>query len=139
MNLIVAAAALVIATKALDCWTTLRAVGPRGSAETNPVGRWLMRQLGVARAVAVVFVLSAASTIALAAIVQSAQGTTLQWVYVSVACAVACVQGAVAHTNWSGRWNVVTVRVLQWHRAMHALASRLRHARASINGGNGAT
>lgn len=113
----VAAAGLVV-TKALDCVTTLRAVGPRGVAETNPIGCWIMQRLGVMGAVGLVFVVCAVLAVALAAVVVASGSDLLAGGYVAVAGLVAFVQGSVAHTNWSGRWNAVTVRVRALHRGM---------------------
>lgn len=124
--LVLVAAAFAILTKVLDCWTTLGAVGPRGVAETNPIGRWLMHRLGVARAVALVFAVSATCTAALAAAALVSGSAVLQWSYVALAGLVASVQACVAHTNCSGRWNLVTVRVLAWHRAIQDAVRRWR-------------
>jgi hypothetical protein len=109
------AAALVVLTKALDCATTLRAIVARGAVETNPIGRWLMQRLGVAVAVGSVFAVSAAISAAFAWVALVSGSTLVQCSYVVLACFVAFVQAVVAHTNWSGRWNAVTTRVLAWH------------------------
>ena len=52
---------------------------------------------------------------------QSRKVIGLAWVdvgYVALGLPVAAIQGAVAHTNYTGRWNVVTRRVLLIHRGV---------------------
>lgn len=106
----------IVITKALDVLTTLRAVGVRGEGETNVFAQRWMRRFGVGVVAAVVF----AVTVAVALVV-GVGAIRSDVVVVKVGCVVvggfvAFVQGAVAHTNASGRWNFVTRRVLAFHR-----------------------
>ena len=110
-------AALLVLTKLLDGWTTLRLIGcPR--QETNPRARRWMERFGVRQTVWAVVVLAlaiiATSTVAVAVI----DRTWVDVSYVALGLAVAAIQGAVAHTNYTGRWNVVTRRVLLIHRGV---------------------
>ena len=122
---VICTAALILVTKALDCLTTLAAV-PTAAAETNPLARGVMHRLGVRRTAAVVFVVAAMLTCAVAAVVLMMESTLYAACFVVVGLFVATVQAAVAHTNWTGRWNGITSRVLQVHLAMAKLAKKLR-------------
>lgn len=108
-------ATLVVATKALDCLSTLRAIRSP-TCETNPIARALMRRLGIGPSVALVFVLASFWTAALAALALRSGSQGIQAIVASNCLLVALVQGAVAHTNWTGQWNVVTRVVLRVHR-----------------------
>lgn len=123
-TLVLVAAALVIITKAADCLTTLRAV-PVADAETNPLARGLMRRLSVRGAVTLVFVFACLWTCGAAALVLAQESSWASAGFVALALFVALVQGAVAHTNRTGRLNGVTVRVL----AAHELGARTLRAR----------
>jgi len=117
MNLLVICIALlVVATKGLDCLTTLRAV-PVAAAETNPLARRIMHRLGVHRSVALVFVLATIWTCALATVTILMDSAVYAALFVGLGLFVATVQAAVAHTNWTGRDNAITSRVLHCHRA----------------------
>ena len=118
-SLLLGTAALVIATKALDCLTTLAAV-PTAAAETNPIARRIMRRLGVRRAVVLVFTLSTAWTGGLT-ILAAATGTLGAVLFIATGLGVATVQAAVAHTNWTGRWNPITSRILRLHSRISSL------------------
>ena len=118
MNLLVICTALlVVATKALDCLTTLRAV-PVAAAETNPLARRIMQRLGVHRSVALVFVLATVWTCAIATVTILVNSTVYAALFVGLGLFVATVQAAVAHTNWTGRYNAITSCVLLFHRTL---------------------
>lgn len=106
----------IVITKALDAWTTLRVVGPRGEGETNGFAQRWMRRVGVRRTAALVFAVTTVVAVTIGVVVVSSEEWTLQAGYVVVGSFVAIVQGAVAHTNATGRWNFVTRRVLAFHR-----------------------
>ena len=126
-TLVICTAALILATKALDCLTTLAAV-PTAAAETNPFARGIMHRLGVRRATALVFVLASAWTCALSAVVLMMESTLYAALFIVVGLFVAMVQAAVAHTNWTGRQNAITSRVLRAHHGMAKLAKKLRRS-----------
>ena len=109
--LVLLTAALLVVTKLLDGWSTLRSIGCP-SQETNPRARRWMERFGVRRTVwavvAVAMVIIATST----AMVVAIDRTWVDVGYVALGLPIAFIQGAVAHTNYTGRWNVVTRRVL---------------------------
>ena len=112
--LLVTAFALIV-TKALDGLSTLRAVHDP-DAETNPLARPLMRRCGVRATAALVFGLAVLIVAAALGLVWLSGSRLFAWVFVVVGLGVALVQLAVAHTNWTGRWNPITRRVLRAHR-----------------------
>lgn len=126
-TLVICTAALMRVTKALDCLTTLAAV-PTAAAETNPFARGIMHRLGVQRTTALVFLLAAALTCTVAAVVLMMGSTLYAALFIVVGLFVATVQAAVAHTNWTGRQNPITARVLRAHQGMANLARKLRRS-----------
>lgn len=106
----------LVVTKAADLWTTWRFVGV--ASETNPLGRALMARLGMKGALAVVGVV-AALLIATSWAVALRLGPEAMGVLAAWSTVVAVVQGAVALTNATGRFNLVTRRVLALHGWLH--------------------
>jgi len=127
-TLILCTALLILGTKALDCLTTLRAVLVP-EAESNPIARSVMNRLGVRRTVALVFVVAATWTCALTAAALATESLPVGVVFVAAGLFVALVQGAVAHSNWSGRRNRITRQVFRFHGAPGRLTVRLRGRR----------
>lgn len=115
-----AIAALVL-TKAADLWTTWRHVGAH--QESNPIGRFLFRRLGVPGGLAVVGVIAliivAVTWSAAFAMGDAAVLFTAAWSFL-----VAAVQAAVAHHNATGRSNAVTRRVAALHGAWARAVAR---------------
>lgn len=104
---VIATAALLLATKWLNCRTTARRV--RGPAdELNPWARRWMARLGVRPAIWTVF--------ALAAGIIAAEGFVAVWsgsgwagaAFAALGLPIAAIQGAVARANATGRPNAVT-------------------------------
>ena len=118
LNIICAlAAAAVLVTKAADLWTTWKHVTP--DTETNPVGRFLFKRVGMAgglAVVAIVTVLVVAMTWA-TAVEFGPAGMVLATV---LSLFVSIVQASVALHNATGRPNFVTRKVA----ALHARWSR---------------
>lgn len=128
-TLIVCTALLILGTKALDCLTTLRAVLVP-EAESNPIARSMMNRLGVRRTTALVFVIATIWTCALTAVALATESVLVGAVFVAAGLFVALVQGAVAHSNWSGRRNGITRHVFRFHGTLGRLAPRLRRKSA---------
>lgn len=118
--------AALLATKWLDCRTTLRRIdSPAG--ETNPLARTAMARWGMRRATWGVFALAALITGTAAA---AALGSPSPWArpaFTALGLAIAAVQGAVARHNATGRSNAVTRAVLRAHCAW--LRGRTDHDR----------
>lgn len=125
-ELVLVAAGLVVATKALDCVTTLRSVGAFGEGETNPLARGPMHRYGVRSVAGVVLVVAVAWTALLATLVLWAGEPWLELAFVVQSLFVAFVHATVAHTNATGRWNPITVRVRAMHRGLGGVLSRAR-------------
>jgi hypothetical protein len=111
--LIVCTTGLLLLTKAADCLTTLFRVPT--TAETNPLSRALMDRVGHRNAIALVFGVSVAIVAA-----ASSAALLMNWwpataAYVILGSAIAAIQLAVAHTNWTGRMNPITQRVARLH------------------------
>ncbi|MFP6686764.1 MAG: hypothetical protein VB934_18730 [Polyangiaceae bacterium] len=115
--LIVTLALLI--TKGLDCWTTLRGVTAR--TETNLVASRLMRRFGVRATVWIVFALACTVIATGASLAHVHGGPGVQLGYILVGCLISLIQFAVAHTNYTGRWNFITTRVLVYHCAVGRL------------------
>jgi len=112
----------VVVTKAADLWTTWRHVS--ADSETNPVGRFLFRRIGVGGGIVVVgalaLLLIAASWWAAIAMGPAGMIFLAAWSLV-----ISVVQAGVAHHNATGRPNLVTRRVAALHsRWSHWLLSR---------------
>ena len=121
--LVLLTAGALVVTKALDCLTTLRHVD--ASTETHPLARGWMARFGVPRTVLGVFVLSLATVLACLLLVLSTEQVWIHCSYVLAGTLVAAVQAAVAHTNATGSWNVVTRQVARIHaRVAERAASR---------------
>lgn len=99
---------LLVLTKIADGVTTavrIRGVGD----EQNPVAAFLMAKVGVRSTIAL-FVGVALAVIfvaTLAAIFMPYFG----WLFVPWGLAIAVIQGAVAHSNWTGRNNPIVARL----------------------------
>lgn len=108
-------ALLLILTKFLDVMSTLYRIH-HASQETNPIaGRW-MAKYGVKRVSWGVFVV---------VVVIVSLATTLVWIspfpnltkgaYILLGLFISIIQAAVAHTNYSGRYNIITRFVGKLH------------------------
>ena len=115
------AAAYVVVTKFLDCWTTQRFVRS-AAAEGNPLASGLMRRFGFARVVWAVFAFTAAWACGLAVAASMSGSLLMAWGYALLGAFVGTVQLAVALTNATGRYNAVT-RIV---RAAHTRAALRR-------------
>lgn len=118
--LVWAAVALVALTKAADCVSTQLYVR-NAHTETNPVGKALMHKLGFTTAIWTIFSFVVVWVAAQAAAVLSGSWVVSAW-FVLLSLWVSVMQLAVAWTNSTGRWNVLTRWVLRMH--MRALARR---------------
>jgi len=108
------AAAYVVGTKLLDCWTTQRFV-QTAAAESNALASWLMRRFGFKRTVWGIFAFASLWTVTLAACADAAGAAAAAWGYTLLAAFVGTVQAAVAATNATGRFNAVTRAVYRLH------------------------
>ena len=109
---------LLIVTKLLDALSTLARIR-HVNAETNPFARGLMHRLGTQRTVWLVFILAAA-IISVAGFAALRGGPLMQIAFIIAGFAAAVVQAAVAHANWTGSDNRITLKV----RALYALLGR---------------
>ena len=109
---------LLIVTKLLDALSTLARIR-HVNAETNPFARGLMHRLGTQRTVWLVFILAAA-IISVAGFAALRGGPLMQVAFSIAGFAAAVVQAAVAHANWTGSDNHITLKV----RALYALLGR---------------
>lgn len=107
--------AYVVLTKYFDCWTTVRFVRT-SEAETNAFARCLMRHFGFVRTVWGLFAFASLWAIGLAACATVSDDTSLAWGYMLLGSFVGTVQAAVAVTNATGRFNIVTRLVDKMHR-----------------------
>ena len=109
---------LLVATKLLDALSTLARIR-HVDAETNSFARGLMQRLGTRRTVWLVAILAAA-IISVAGFAALRGGPLMQVVFIIAGIAIAVVQAAVAHANWTGADNRITRQV----RALYALLGR---------------
>lgn len=107
-------AVYVVWTKFLDCASTLRHVRT-AEAETNAFARRLMRRIGFGRAVWGIFGFVTVWTVAIAASVLATGNRWTALGYAALALLVGTVQLAVARTNSTGRFNVISRAVLRLH------------------------
>ena len=107
-TLFAASCGLVVATKLADLWTTWRNVD--SSSETNPFGALLFRRTNVGVGVLVVGLLAAA-IIGVSYGTAWAMGPAAQLAVAALGVPIAVVQGAVAWTNHTRRFNGITRRI----------------------------
>lgn len=127
---VVAAATLLLATKWLDCLTTVRRIA-RPAGETNPLARTAMAHWGVRRTAWGVFALVAAIV---GAVAVAALGSPSPWAraaFVALGLPIAAIQGAVARHNATGRSNAVTRAVVRAHAWLGGLCAHNRMNRKS--------
>ena len=108
------AAAYVVGTKLLDCWTTQRFV-QTAAAESNALASCLMRRFGFTRTVWGIFAFASLWAVALAASADASGAAAAAWGYALLAAFVGTVQAAVAATNATGRFNAITRVVYRLH------------------------
>ncbi|GEM_PF-783920 len=111
--LIYLTAIALIVTKWFDCITTLRSVN--ASTETNAFAARMMRRFGVPRTVWAVFALVLGIVLLSTYITLRTDSLFLQVGYLALGLPIAAIQAAVAHTNATGRWSVITRAVLRIH------------------------
>lgn len=107
------ASAAVIITKWFDCTTTLGHITGI-SMEANPIARALMHRLGIKGTVWLAFVLTILVTVISQWWVQF-QTTHPLWdiAYILTASFTALVQGATAHSNATGKRNLVVMMLFK--------------------------
>jgi hypothetical protein len=123
---VLAVSALLVVTKALDCWSTDRFVR-QASDETNPVARISMRRFGRRRTIWLVFglvvgivVLVGGTAFVTAGEAQTGTDSGMRalvpvWGYLVMGLCIAAIQAAVALTNSTGKWNPLSRIVLTSH------------------------
>jgi hypothetical protein len=99
---------LIILTKWLDCMSTARAIGHPGQ-ERNPIARELMRRYGVRATIWSVFGLTTLIVVTYLILLWRVPDMPLgRGGFLVVGTVLWITQGAVAHTNWTGRSNMLT-------------------------------
>lgn len=114
--------ALLIATKFCDAASTAWRIGHL-SAESNPIARWFMERLGTTVAIWLVFTLSL-MIIGTAGAAAVAGGNLMKSLFIVAGLLISIIQGAVAHSNWSGSGNVITRRIHMLHAGLQPSARR---------------
>jgi uncharacterized protein YacL len=122
LNIVCAVAvAAVLVTKAADLWTTWKHV--TAETETNPIGRYLFRRVGMVGGLVIVGVTSL-SIVAATWTVAVALGPVAMVLAAVLSLFVSVVQACVAMHNATGRPNLVTRKVAALHRRWTALLLR---------------
>jgi|3_EtaG_2_1085321.scaffolds.fasta_scaffold37304_1 hypothetical protein len=103
----------LIWTKLADCTTTLH--GVTAASESNQFAARMMRRFGVQRTVWAVFAVVCTIVAAATYVAVTSDHLAMKVVYVVLGNAIAIIQGAVAHTNMTHRWNAITRAVLYVH------------------------
>ena len=104
---------LLILSKAADILTTLLRIKSNAD-EVNPLARNLMNRLGTRKAIFLVGLLSFVIIGLCSYLIWQHQDNLLLLIlYVLTGSFVSLIQFAVAHSNWTGRFNVI-VRGLIW-------------------------
>ena len=117
--LVLTTSVCLIGTKFLDCYSTMSQL-EKPEDELNPLGKAAINRVGKRAAVCGVFLV-------VVIIVAIVGGTAYQqalglledrepsfievmtvWAYVILGLAIAWVQAAVAHTNWTGRYSLIS-------------------------------
>ena len=122
--LVLLTAALLVVTKVLDGYTTVRCIN-QPDQETHPQARRWMKRHGIRPTVVFVVALALVIVVLAAGIALASDSGFLSWTFVILGFPIAIIQLAVAHTNHSGRFNSITRVVARLHARAHArLATR---------------
>ena len=111
--ILLASAFLVIITKFFDCHSTVRRIRYPG-AERNRWARPLMLRFGIKKVVWVTFGLTILIVGCTAYFTWETNNLWYQIAFILTSLVVSVVHATVAHTNYSGRFNFVTRRLIRW-------------------------
>jgi hypothetical protein len=104
---------LIILTKWLDCYSTVKRI-PHASVERNRWARGWMQRFGVRQVVWAVLVLVVVIVAIYTALLYWMNLMYIHLAYWIIAVTISIVQLAIAHTNWTGRYNMITKWISQW-------------------------
>lgn len=114
---------LLISTSLADALTTIQVMEIEDDVEeTNPLVRMMMNHLGEKRTMWITFGISLVLFLALA--FYTMQNELSFSVFILFGLVVSIMQGAVAHTNWTGKVNIisrVTYAFFSWHENLFSL------------------
>lgn len=107
------ASLLLFVSKFFDCYTTVKYM-KSVTHERNRLARWMMQRVGVQWTVWTVFLLSVVVVLASLWLVENYYNDRYsQWFYILLALFISYIQFAIAHSNATGRLNVVTRRLMK--------------------------
>lgn len=98
---------LIILTKLFDCLSTQRQIRVV-SDEQNPIGRWLMRKLGAARAIWLIWIVHVLVVGGCHWFAATTESPLWKWSYPAVGISLSVILFAVGMTNVTRRLNVIT-------------------------------
>ncbi len=110
---------LLIVTKLCDVVSTQHRIN-HAQMETNPFARQIMYRFGTKKAVWIVF-LVALIIISVAGLAALNGDRTIKILFVFAGVAISIIQGAAAHSNWTGKDNSITKHI----RIMHSAFQRV--------------
>ena len=120
-----------VITKVCDCHTTVKYLCP--STECNPIGKRMMRRYGMKVATWAIFVIACLELAFWTGVVLWADTTWVTAVLTGYVTLGAVLQGGAAHTNSTGRINIVTRPLIKAYRAWGRLWDRRDARRAGAS------
>ena len=115
---------LLVISKLLDVLTTLAKIRSV-NVESNPIARGLMQKMGIRNSVWLIFLVSLI-IILIAGAAALSLGSLYQIFFVLSGFFVSIIQFAVAHSNWSGKGNLITRYLLRFHNFVNQIMTGRR-------------
>ncbi|MFC2064174.1 hypothetical protein ACFLXB_03650 [Chloroflexota bacterium] len=103
----------LVISKLMDVLSTLGRIRSV-NAESNPIARGLMQKIGIRKTIWLIFIISL-TIIMVTGYMALSSGLLLQVLFVFLGIIISAVQFSVAHSNWSGKGNLITSYFLRFH------------------------
>jgi len=104
---------LLVISKLVDVLSTLARIRSV-NVESNPLARGLMKKMGIKKSVWLIFLISL-TIILITGSAALSHGIPFQVFFVLLGLFVSVVQFSVAHSNWSGKGNLITRYLMRFH------------------------
>ena len=116
---------LLVISKLVDVLSTLARIRSV-NVESNPIARGLMKKIGIKKSVWLIFLISL-TIILITGSVALSFGIIYQVFFVLLGLFISVVQFSVAHSNLSGKGNLITRYLLQFHDFINQIMRAKQH------------
>ena len=116
---------LLVISKLMDVLSTLSRIRSV-NVESNPIARGLMQKMGIKTSVWLIFLVSL-TIILIAGSIALSFGILYQVFFVLMGLLVSIVQFSVAHSNWTGKGNLITRYLLRFHKFINQIMKAKQH------------